>query len=173
MPFFSPADFFKINKKFRNTWVSTNLVSDQTRPFVGPDLGPNCLQRLSADDTSRQSINVFPQTYMHSHQVLKARGLYHHLDSTRENPSSEIAFKLSSYYYLQRAINKSADQTAWMHMCSLICAFVIRMLQNHTTRLISWMFQVKTLIFWKGATWFQIINVDKQYFCWFRRFTNT
>ena len=27
---------------------------DQARCFVGPDLGPNCLQRLSADNTSRQ-----------------------------------------------------------------------------------------------------------------------
>ena len=25
---------------------------------VGPDLGPNCLQRLSADDTSRQIVNL-------------------------------------------------------------------------------------------------------------------
>ena len=24
--------------------------------FVGPDLGPNCLQRLSADNTSRQRV---------------------------------------------------------------------------------------------------------------------
>ena len=31
---------------------------DQARHFVGPDLGPNCLQRLSADDTSRQRIKV-------------------------------------------------------------------------------------------------------------------
>ena len=29
---------------------------DQARCFVWPDLGPNCLQRLSADDTSRQRV---------------------------------------------------------------------------------------------------------------------
>ena len=29
-----------------------NLDPDQARHFVGPDLGPNCLQRLSADDKS-------------------------------------------------------------------------------------------------------------------------
>ena len=34
--------------------VSNSLDSNQARRFVGPDLGPNCLQRLSADDTSRQ-----------------------------------------------------------------------------------------------------------------------
>ena len=27
---------------------------DQARHFVGPDLGPNCLQRLSADDANSQ-----------------------------------------------------------------------------------------------------------------------
>ena len=26
--------------------------------FVGPDLGPNCLPRLSADDTGRQKVNI-------------------------------------------------------------------------------------------------------------------
>ena len=35
--------------------VSNSLDPDQARHFFGPDLGPNCLQRLSADDKSRQS----------------------------------------------------------------------------------------------------------------------
>ena len=30
--------------------MSNSLDPDQARHFVGPDLGPNCLQRLSADD---------------------------------------------------------------------------------------------------------------------------
>ena len=30
--------------------VSNGLDLDQDRHCVGPDLGPNCLQRLSADD---------------------------------------------------------------------------------------------------------------------------
>ena len=29
--------------------VSNSLDPDQTRRFIGPDLGPSCLQRLSAD----------------------------------------------------------------------------------------------------------------------------
>ena len=33
--------------------VSNNLDSDQARCLVGPELGPNCLQKLSADDTRR------------------------------------------------------------------------------------------------------------------------
>ena len=39
---------------FRNTiCVPNNLDQDQARHFVGPDLGPNFLQRLLADGTSR------------------------------------------------------------------------------------------------------------------------
>ena len=42
---------FKTNR-FRNTIrVSNSLDPDQARRFVGPDLGPNCLQMLYADDT--------------------------------------------------------------------------------------------------------------------------
>ena len=33
--------------------VSNSLDPDQARQFVRPDLGPNSLQRLSADDKSR------------------------------------------------------------------------------------------------------------------------
>ena len=44
-------------KKIRNTIrVSNSLDPDQARHFVGPDLGPNCFQRLSANDTSRQKV---------------------------------------------------------------------------------------------------------------------
>ena len=49
----SPADLFQkfSEKNFRNTIrVSNSLDPDQDQHSVGPDLGPNCLQRLSADD---------------------------------------------------------------------------------------------------------------------------
>ena len=46
---FPKVFFFK--NSFRNTVrVSKGLDPDQDRPIVGPDLGTNCLQRLSADD---------------------------------------------------------------------------------------------------------------------------
>ena len=49
---FSKSTFYK--NSFRNTFrVSNSLDPDRARHFVGPDLGPDCLQRLSADDTSR------------------------------------------------------------------------------------------------------------------------
>ena len=47
------ADFFQN----RIPSVSNSLDPDQARHFVGPDLGPNCLQRLSADGFSRQVAN--------------------------------------------------------------------------------------------------------------------
>ena len=51
LPIFFKINFFKIS--FRNIIrVSNRLDPDQTRHFVGLYLGPKCLQRLSADDTS-------------------------------------------------------------------------------------------------------------------------
>ena len=49
MPYFTlwVLDFFN------TIWVSSSLDPDQARHFVGPDLGPNCLQRLSADNKRR------------------------------------------------------------------------------------------------------------------------
>ena len=38
--------------------MSNSLDPDQARHFVGPDLGPNCLQSLSADDTGKQRVKV-------------------------------------------------------------------------------------------------------------------
>ena len=55
--FLSSADFFQ-NQFFlqnlvsRIPSVSNNLYPDQDRLLVGPDLGPNCLQRLLSDDTN-------------------------------------------------------------------------------------------------------------------------
>ena len=37
--------------------MSNRLDPDQARHLVGPDLGQNCLQRLSADNTSRRRVN--------------------------------------------------------------------------------------------------------------------
>ena len=55
MFYLSSADFFKINFFFKNSFrytirVSNTLDLDQALHFVGPDLGPNCLQKLTADD---------------------------------------------------------------------------------------------------------------------------
>ena len=51
--------FFQIFFSFRNTIrVSNSLDPNQARQNVGPDLGPNCLQMLSGDETSRQRVLV-------------------------------------------------------------------------------------------------------------------
>ena len=57
----SSADFFSKlifqKNSFRNTIrMSNSLDPDQVRQIVGPDLGPNCLPKLSADDTGRQRV---------------------------------------------------------------------------------------------------------------------
>ena len=53
--YFSNLNFSK--SSFRYTMrVSNSLDPDKARHVVGPNLGPNCLQKLSADDTSRQII---------------------------------------------------------------------------------------------------------------------
>ena len=50
--FLSSADFFQ--NSFRITIRGSNsLDRDQVQHFVGSDLGTNCLQKLSADDTWR------------------------------------------------------------------------------------------------------------------------
>ena len=38
--------------------MSNSSDPDQARGFVGPDLGPNCLPKLSADGTVRQRVNA-------------------------------------------------------------------------------------------------------------------
>ena len=56
-PSFSKNSFTNsIRVPFRNTIrVPNSLDPDQNQHFVGSDLGPNYLQRLSADGTSKQS----------------------------------------------------------------------------------------------------------------------
>ena len=51
---------FFVKNSFRNSIkVSNSFDPVQTRHFFEPDLGPNCLQRLSVDDTGRQVGVVF------------------------------------------------------------------------------------------------------------------
>ena len=52
---FSKSIFSK-NSFWNIIRVSNSLDPDQALHFVGPDLGPNCLQSISADNTSRQDL---------------------------------------------------------------------------------------------------------------------
>ena len=43
-----------LKSSFRDTIrMSNSLDTDQARHFVGPDLAPNCLKKISADDTKK------------------------------------------------------------------------------------------------------------------------
>ena len=48
----SSADFFSKLTFSKNVYDTNSSGPDQDRFSVDPDLGPNCLQRLSADDKS-------------------------------------------------------------------------------------------------------------------------
>ena len=56
VPYFT---LWMLDFKFFNTIrVSNSLDPDQAHNFVGPDLGPNCLQRLSVGDIAGQELNT-------------------------------------------------------------------------------------------------------------------
>ena len=54
----------KINflKGILSVSVSNNLDPDHARHCVGPDLDPNCLQRLTADKSCSKRVNTFEIT---------------------------------------------------------------------------------------------------------------
>ena len=56
--------------------MSNSLDPDQSRHNVGPDLGPSYLHRLSADDTSRQRVEIFcyiiKRLYIQGYNLLKS-----------------------------------------------------------------------------------------------------
>ena len=68
--------FFKIffsKNSFRNTIrVSNSLDPDQPPTFVWPGLGPNCLQKSSADDTRRQRVDSYPANIFMFWKMLSA-----------------------------------------------------------------------------------------------------
>ena len=60
---FFQNDSFLILGGTLSAWLSNGSDPYQDQHSVDPDLGPNCLQRVSADDKScplRQIVNIFP-----------------------------------------------------------------------------------------------------------------
>ena len=71
MLLFSSADLFNFfsRKNLSGTLFECQTVWIQIRTdvIVGPDLGPNCLQRLSADDKlppARKGLNKYLEQYL-------------------------------------------------------------------------------------------------------------
>ena len=48
--FYSNFNFSKKKSSRSTIRVTNSLDPDQVQQYVGPDLGPNCLQKLSLDD---------------------------------------------------------------------------------------------------------------------------
>ena len=56
--FLSSLDIFQNELFQKSSFKNTiSLDPDQALCFVGPGIGPYCLQRLSADDTGRQVLS--------------------------------------------------------------------------------------------------------------------
>ena len=66
---FSKINFPK-NSSGNTIRVPNSLDSDQDRHYVGPDLGPNCLQRLSTDDTENELICMMSSTAQGDNELL-------------------------------------------------------------------------------------------------------
>ena len=100
MLFYLSANFFRIKffEKFFHEFHKRfkQIDPDQARHFVRPDLGPNCLQRLSGEDTSRQRVNC--------------------LFSPNEKVSS-IRYKLACAY--SQDSNRSADPHSLIRVLDL------------------------------------------------------
>ena len=63
--------------------MSNSLDPDQARRFVGPDLGPNCLPRLSAEDTGRQRVKVFYDEFKHFFDAVISSRIFCHFNPFR------------------------------------------------------------------------------------------
>ena len=53
--------------------MSNSLDPDQARRIVGPDLGPNCLPKVSADDTGRQRVKQYSPQDMRKFAFLTSK----------------------------------------------------------------------------------------------------
>ena len=54
--------------------MSNSSNPDQARHFVGPGLGPNCLKRLSADDSNKVKPVLSGHSKLDKRNVLKTGG---------------------------------------------------------------------------------------------------
>ena len=80
--------------------MSNSLDPDQARRFVGPDLGLNCLQRLSADDTSFKAHEL-----VHIHCIVLCKNNIHYLlfsrSAGKQNTKLHKAVKTTSLNMLR------------------------------------------------------------------------
>ena len=71
--------------------MSNSLDPDQARHFVGPDLDPNCLERLSANDTSRERVNLEADSY--------------HLSYTNNTPTAYNHFLITLLVMIEQSFD--------------------------------------------------------------------
>ena len=56
--------------------MPSSFDADHARRFVGPDLDPNCLQRQSADDTSKQNRELMRNSELGIYIKLKEHQIF-------------------------------------------------------------------------------------------------
>ena len=79
--------------------MSNDLGSDQAQPLCGPDLVPNHLQRLSADNTNRQQINPYKSSvhFMGQEQTVQTQ--------IRRHTKKTISAQRKYFYCLKEIVN--------------------------------------------------------------------
>ena len=117
--FFSKSTFSK--HSFRNTiWVSNRLVPDQAQHFVGPDLGPICLQKLSADDIRRQSV----EHNVSSFHLLNALWNCHVFDMARDMARASRSDHVLTLHFDRNGLKEKPRETSVRRQQSLVIALL-------------------------------------------------
>ena len=93
--------------------MSNGLDPDQNRRSVGPDLGPNCLQRLSAENKSEETVKYISelisswlipvliigtaeQKYKGIHMYRRCKGSSIHIQEIKGNQMADSSNSLTS-----------------------------------------------------------------------------
>ena len=71
--------------------MSNSLDPDQARRFVGPDLGPNCLPKLSAEDTGIQRVKPYFEDLLCTFSL---KSWFEYFKSGMELSNFDLKFKL-------------------------------------------------------------------------------
>ena len=101
-----PWGVWWLSKKFFQEYHPSvnSLDPDQAQHRVGPDLGPNCLQKLSVETLSRQRKNSFLSLWVqYAWKQLEVEQQFS-LDYTNELHmlSSEILYCITSYCFISK-----------------------------------------------------------------------
>ena len=109
--------------------MSNSLDPDQARHLVGPDLDPNCLQSLSADDTSRQRVTINrPARLILILIVIELRHIIY--PDTQWDHKSILGLRLHLFSCSLYADSGGSGETACTHARPEICCSYVQLDQK-------------------------------------------